>query len=319
MHSRLPIVIFGILAACTAANDNKNITQQKTIDKQKVENNIRKGDTTYLPYLIDTGLVFNDLRKLINYKNSKQDSLLRFIDKRESKSAKGADIKFAADSIMSLNQQYFSLLMRKYILASEKNIITLRCLYMIANSPVISESEILSLFSLFPEELQKSVDGKKVILKLNKFKKNIGFEVNKLNAKLINSYGSEIAFSGLFEKPYEYYVLIFGASWCQPCKYGNMVLKKEIHGFDTNKVRFLDISMDTDKMKWTKSIEENKLLYEHFLLRNNFQSEVASKLNITGVPRIFLIDKSYKIISEHTDIKEMLKKISGSDYKVLIK
>ena len=78
---------------------------------------------------------------------------------------------------------------------------------------------------------------------------------------------------------------------------------------DTNKIMFIGISMDKDKSKWKKSLDEDKPVWECFLLAKNFESEISLELQLPGVPRIFLVDKNHKIIAEHFDIQTILKKL----------
>ncbi len=312
MYKSLHIFLLWVLSAC-------NPITQKNIDLVTKDTStsfstgiVKITDTSYFPYLIDTNVIFNNLKKLLVYKNNKLDKILEYIRNLETISVNIAEIRFKNDSILFLNETFSAILMKKYIEQADKNVLTLRCLENIIKTTAITDSEKMKLFYLFPEQLRKGSVGQKILNKLREFEVNYGTDIQQFNnSELSDVDGRKINFQDLFKPSYEYYVMIFGASWCRPCRYGNILLKKHIQDLDTNNIKFIDFSMDKDAFKWKKSLEEDDLSWKCVWLRKNFQSEMAVKLKIVGVPRIFLVDKNQKIITEHFDIEFILKKIKS--------
>lgn len=308
---------FFLLSSCDSLRTKKNTTVSESSANSHRINSGQNTDTTYLPYVIDTNRKFNDLKKLLEYKTVKFDEFSLYAKKLEDKEINIAETKFRNDSVLALNENYFALLMKKHIQQSKKDLLALRCLGIIINSPAIDDSEKLNFFNSFPESLRKSPDGIEVFDKLQKYKRNIGIDIRQFSATQVVSFSSGgINFEKLFGFPHKYTIMIFGASWCKPCRYGNMLLKRFIRDIDTSKVRFIDFSMDINEMKWRKSIEEDLPQWECVLLEGNFQSKVALTLKIEGVPKIFLIDKNMKIIAEHFDIQFMLNKLKILDVSI---
>jgi thiol-disulfide isomerase/thioredoxin len=203
-------------------------------------------------------------------------------------------------------------LLFKHIKQSDKNLINLRALGLIfENAFEIPEIDKMEVYNSFPEELRKSPDGIEAINNRDLFKKNIGSSIQEFsNITVTNQENQRIKFLDLFKRKYEFYLLIFGASWCKPCRYENRFLKNSIRLIDTTKVKIYNFSGDYNREKWIKSVMEDNCPWESFLLENGFQSSLIKSLNFISVPRNFLINANLIIIKEHTDIKIIMKMIS---------
>ena len=292
-------------------------SNQKIDNPQKMKHNvvINAGntlDSIFTPHLIDTSLVFSTTKDLFDYQRKKYKE---FWELSETLFSKGKSFNVTRDQYDSLrhhNSDLFYFLLFKYIKHSEKNLIDLRALSLIfENAFEIPEIDKMEVYNSFPEELRKSPDGIEAINNRDLFKKNIGSSIQEFsNIIVTNQENQRIKFLDLFQRKYEFYLLIFGASWCKPCRYENRFLKNSITLIDTTKVKIYNFSGDYNREKWLKSVKEDNCPWESFRLENGFQSSLIKSLNFISVPRNFLINDNLIIIKEHTDIKIIMKMIS---------
>ncbi|QIL42367.1 TlpA family protein disulfide reductase [Pedobacter sp. HDW13] len=106
----------------------------------------------------------------------------------------------------------------------------------------------------------------------------------------------------------------FWAPWCGPCM-GQMSssheLKKELDGLD---VVFLYLGVNCSEESWSKTIKENNITGEHYLLSKDEFTLLSGRFQIGGIPRYMLVDKQGKIVDENAKLPsqkmELLKEIN---------
>ena len=106
------------------------------------------------------------------------------------------------------------------------------------------------------------------------------------------------------------------ASWCLPCRYKMIDLKKLKQYYSDKKVAFVYLSIDEYKNDWQlASIEEELTTNSNsFLIKNFKSSKFLNKLKINAIPRYLLIDKNGQMIIEDApgpdaeEIKEIINK-----------
>lgn len=95
-----------------------------------------------------------------------------------------------------------------------------------------------------------------------------------------------------------YVILDFWASWCSPClkEMPNVKAIYEKHHGDG--LEILGVSLDEDAAAWKTSIEENGLSWNHVSSLKGWGCPVAKQFNVTGIPRMFILDPQGRIIAQ---------------------
>lgn len=99
------------------------------------------------------------------------------------------------------------------------------------------------------------------------------------------------------------FILIdFWASWCAPCRLGNKKLVKLHNDFGADKIHIIGISLDTDKSKWIKAIEKDKIKFTQLIDPKGFDATTAIQFGVEELPSKFLFnDKGFLIAINPSD------------------
>lgn len=90
-------------------------------------------------------------------------------------------------------------------------------------------------------------------------------------------------------------LLDFWASWCAPCRKEGENVKAIYADFKDKGFDVLGISLDTDKAKWQKAIEEEGYEWAQVSDLLGFKSPICKQYDINGIPALFLLDGNGKI------------------------
>src|SRR5690554_1090802 len=99
----------------------------------------------------------------------------------------------------------------------------------------------------------------------------------------------------------------FWASWCGPCRKLHPHLKEMYDLYHSKGFEVISVSLDTDKERWLKAIEQDKMIWTNLSDLQGIRRGIAKDFAITGVPQSFLIDMNGVILA----------KVSGFDEKTL--
>lgn len=94
------------------------------------------------------------------------------------------------------------------------------------------------------------------------------------------------------------YVLIdFWASWCKPCRMENPNVVKMYKKYSKDNFEIFGVSLDRDRAKWLKAIEEDGLTWPHVSDLKFWNSAAAQLYNVQSIPYTVLIDPEGKVVA----------------------
>lgn len=112
----------------------------------------------------------------------------------------------------------------------------------------------------------------------------------------------------------KYVLLDFWASWCPPCRKENPNVVKAYQQYKDKNFTVVGVSLDKDKDKWLKAIEDDQLTWTHLSDLKYWDSEIPALYGVRGIPANVLLDPDGVIIAKnikedelHRKLKEMLK------------
>lgn len=292
----------------TITKRNEHVTLlQKPIVK---ETNFYAFDSVFLPYMPDTNRNFDNLKDALKYNLN----LLKKIDSFEE--VLGQEYQDSVELVLKIYQagiQFNNLqqsIVFRELKKSDKNILNISLLSFF--SPFSSEnnlSERKEFFKSFSQNIIESEAGKKSWSTLEEytFNRNIDSSVQNLpDIILKDSMDHLIHFQDIFKTKAEFYILIFGASWCGPCRIEDAQLKSWLHLIDTNRLSIIGLSIDKSKRRWNNYLRQDKLPWNTYLLPDAMDNEIVKRLKFRGVPMNFLINREGLIVVQNTDIRKIL-------------
>ncbi len=95
----------------------------------------------------------------------------------------------------------------------------------------------------------------------------------------------------------KFMLIDFWASWCAPCRLGNKKLVKLHNDFGADKIHIIGISVDTDKSKWTKAIEKDKIKFTQLIDPKGFDANTAIQFGVEELPSKFLFNEEGILIA----------------------
>lgn len=106
------------------------------------------------------------------------------------------------------------------------------------------------------------------------------------------------------------YILVdFWASWCAPCRIGNRELVKLHNSLASADFEIIGISIDTNKDKWLKAIEKDKIKFTQVIDPNGFDAKAALLFGVEELPSKYLFDKEGVLIMINPTQDEILQLI----------
>ncbi len=91
----------------------------------------------------------------------------------------------------------------------------------------------------------------------------------------------------------------FWASWCGPCRRENPNVVKLYEKYHDQGFDILGVSLDRDKKRWVKAIEQDELGWSHVSDLKGWQNEVAQLYGVRSIPHTVLLDREGKIIARN--------------------
>jgi peroxiredoxin len=104
----------------------------------------------------------------------------------------------------------------------------------------------------------------------------------------------------------KFILLDFWASWCAPCRLGNKKLVKLYNDFGNDKIEIIGISLDTDKSKWIKAIEKDKIKFTQLIDPKGFDANTAIQFGVEALPSKFLFNQKGILIAINPTDEEII-------------
>jgi peroxiredoxin len=124
---------------------------------------------------------------------------------------------------------------------------------------------------------------------------------------MADSLGNAISLSSFKGK----YVLVdFWASWCGPCRRENPNVVKLFNQYKDKNFTILGVSLDTDRSKWIKAIEDDKLTWSHVSDLQGWKNSAAGLYGVRAIPHTVLIDANGVIIGRNLRGDELAAKLA---------
>ncbi len=110
----------------------------------------------------------------------------------------------------------------------------------------------------------------------------------------------------------KYLFVEFSASWCGWCKKEIPFIRKAYEKLRDKNIVFITMMMDTDRARWLKDIEKEKITWFCFSdLQGMKKSPMANAYNLSGLPDSFVVDPQGKIVKRNLRGNEVLDFLSS--------
>jgi thiol-disulfide isomerase/thioredoxin len=144
-------------------------------------------------------------------------------------------------------------------------------------------------YAALSEKVKNGFHGKALRAYLDTFL--IGKQAPAFAAKDVN--GKEYTLVSLLDGN-KYLLVDFWASWCVPCRKGIPEMKVFAKKYAGKGLAVVSISTDAKREDWVKALEEEKMPWTNLLDENG----VKKAYGVGGIPSVFLIDASGKVLFE---------------------
>lgn len=183
-----------------------------------------------------------------------------------------------------------------------ESVFTLNSKRWIWNKAMVEE-----LFYVMDREMQETSYGKSLErhLKLN-INPSVGDKY--VDFEQQNAQGDTIKFSEVIGK---YTLIEFWASWCIPCRKLYPELKDIYATYQKEGFEIVGVSMDEDKKRWLKAIEDDGLTWVNLTDLMVHESEPFIIYNVIGIPDNLLIDEHGIIVGRNLNMETLKDKIEA--------
>ena len=164
-----------------------------------------------------------------------------------------------------------------------------------------------SAYANLTPEVKASYGGQLLKEKIEKLKSiNVGGIAPDIN--LASPDGNMIKLSSLRGK---YVLLDFWASWCGPCLAEVPNVKAIYDKYKDKGFEIYGVSLDNKEDAWKDAIEKHGLTWLHVSSLKGWECPVAKQYNVTGIPKMFLLDPEGRIVAMDLRGEELKAKVAS--------
>jgi peroxiredoxin len=106
----------------------------------------------------------------------------------------------------------------------------------------------------------------------------------------------------------------FWASWCGPCRRENPNVVRMYDKYKDRGFEILGVSLDDDRNRWLKAIEDDGLVWPHISDLKGWRSAYARRYGVTSIPQTVLVDREGNILARNLrgpDLERKLEEVLG--------
>lgn len=107
-----------------------------------------------------------------------------------------------------------------------------------------------------------------------------------------------------------YYLIVYWASWCGPCRKEIPNLKVMNNKFRNRGLNITSISIDEDKQNWQVALKQEKMPWEQLLANDSTKAYLNLRYNINAIPKAYLFNHKKELIKKFDDVMLMEKEIN---------
>lgn len=147
-----------------------------------------------------------------------------------------------------------------------------------------NKQELESLTEFFSKEIKQSNSFKDINIYLKEY---TAFNENIKNLKLKNSNN---VLEAPFNSKFKVNMMVFWASWCQPCLQEIPMLKEVYKNYNSKSINIVSISIDKDEKNWKEALKNQKMPWQQLLVDNNNLKSLQTKFRFSAIPLIILLN-----------------------------
>lgn len=109
----------------------------------------------------------------------------------------------------------------------------------------------------------------------------------------------------------QFVILEFWATWCGPCIPEIPHLKSLYESYQNDGFMVVGISLDRDKETLMNFIDEREMEWPQIYIEDGWEGELPRLFNVSGIPRMYLLDPEGNIIGRDLRGEEMVSKVES--------